>query len=108
MEFLGRDMRFSPLGDPIPFSCHLIGQLANDTGYSTQWNLDSDRAYAYLTWDWVRNDKITDTAGGALNLPYHPPIEPPQDMDGWAQGANPLLLKYKDPPQAAPAPPPIK
>ena len=49
-----RSLKFSPLGDPIPFSAHLIGQLVNNTGYSTQFNLDSDRAFAYLTWDWVR------------------------------------------------------
>ncbi|HEY2751258.1 hypothetical protein [Phenylobacterium sp.] len=109
IEFLAqKDMRFSPLGDPIPFSCHLIGQLANDTGYSTQWNLDSDRAYAYLTWDWIRNGDVTDTAGGVLNLPFHPPLEPPEGMAGWAQGTNPLLLQYKDPPQKAAPPPPIK
>jgi hypothetical protein len=98
MQVLGPGLGVSPLGDPIPFSCHLIGQLANDTGYSTQWNLDSDRAFAYLTWDWIRNDKVTEHAGGALNLPYHPPVEPPEGMDSWAKGANPLRLKYKDPP----------
>ena len=96
----------SPIGDPIPFSCHLIGQLANDTGYSTQWNLDSDRAFAYLTWDWIRNDKVTDHAGGALNLSYHPPVEAPQGAETWAQGINPLLLTYKDPPRQRRAPPP--
>ena len=52
-------MRFSPLGDPVPFSAYLIAQLANDTGYSTQFNLDTDRAYAYLTWDWIRGDAKT-------------------------------------------------
>jgi hypothetical protein len=28
---LGQRLPFSPLGDPIPFSAHLIGQRANDT-----------------------------------------------------------------------------
>src|SRR5262249_22744108 len=65
IEVLGRrGLGFSPLGDPIPFSCHLIRQVANDTGYSTQWNLDSDRAFAYLTWDWIRNGDVTDHGGG--------------------------------------------
>ncbi|HEY2358959.1 MAG TPA: hypothetical protein VGH86_16015 [Phenylobacterium sp.] len=105
IEVLGRrGLGVNPLGDPIPFSCHLIGQLANNTGYSTQWNLDSDRAFAYLTWDWIRNDKATDH--GVLGLPYHPPVEPPQGMDDWAQGANPLLLTYKDPPRRGRKPPP--
>ena len=44
------------LGNPVQFSAYLIGRLANDTGYTTQFNLDSDRAFAYLTWDWIRQD----------------------------------------------------
>ena len=99
-QTLGRaGLGVSPIGDPIPFSCHLIGQLSNDTGYSTQWNLDSDRAFAYLTWDWIREESKTDHAGGSLNLPFHPPVEPPQLMAGWNQGTEPLLLKYKNPPR---------
>ena len=117
---LGREMQVSPLGDPIPFSAHLISQLANDTGYSTQFNLDSDRAFAYLTWDWVRND-INAPGGkgtGILGLTYATPVEPPEGDPGgdplnphanpaWALGNRSLLLKYKDPPNA-PKPQPIK
>lgn len=98
-----RDLRFSPLGDPIPFSCHLIAQLANDTGYSTQFNLDSDRGFAYLTWDWIRSDK---TEHGVLGLNYHPPEVPPENEPGWAQGTDALLLQYKDPPNKPEPPPP--
>jgi hypothetical protein len=101
-------LRFSPLGDPIPFSAHLIGQLANDTGYATQFNLDSDRAFAYLTWDWIRNDPNSEggSATGILGLTYATPVEPPQGAPGWAKGADPLLLKYKDPPPVEGPPPP--
>jgi hypothetical protein len=105
-------LRFSPLGDPIPFSAHLIGQIANDTGYSTQFNLDSDRAFAYLTWDWIRNDPKTEggSATGILGQKYATPKVPPQLAPGWAQAANPLplplLLEYKDRPVVdQPAPP---
>lgn len=111
----GDVLRYSPLGDPIPFSAHLVAQLINDTGYSTQFNLDSDRAFAYLTWDWVRND-INAPDGrntGILGLAYATPKEPPQgEKDAqhpawnWQQGANPLLLRYVDPPALPPAPPP--
>ena len=98
LAVIGRErLGASPIGDCIPFSCHLIGQLANDTGYSTQWNLDSDRAFAYLTWDWIRDVENTDRAGGSLNLPFHPPVVPPQGRDGW-KPSNPVLLTYKDPP----------
>jgi hypothetical protein len=114
---LGPDeLRYSPLGDPIPFSTHLIGQLANETGYSTQFNLDSDRAFAYLTWDWIRGD-ATDT--GILNKTYFTPQEPPQGRhtfglfptsDQWKKGTNPLLVKYKDEHVVPkpPPPPPVK
>jgi hypothetical protein len=105
-------LKFSPLGDPIPFSCHLIGQLANDTGYSTQFNLDSDRAFAYLTWDWIRSDV---TAGGILGLTYAAPEVPPEGApnSAWAEGRDALLLDYKDrpgvpEPPPPPPPPPIK
>jgi hypothetical protein len=102
-HLVGDRLKVSPLGDPIPFSAHLIGQLANDTGYSTQFNLDSDRAFAYLTWDWIRSDA---TDKGILNLPYFTPQEPPEGSDKWAQGTNPLLLKYKDKPGVPKPPPP--
>ena len=102
-------LQFSPLGDPIPFSAYLIGQLANDTGYSTQFNLDSDRAFAYLTWDWIRNDPGPNgkgTATGILGLTYATPVEPPKDAPGWAKGAKPLLLQYKDAHKGLPKPDP--
>jgi hypothetical protein len=108
-------LKYSPLGDPIPFSAHLIGQLANNTGFSTQFNLDSDRAFAYLTWDWVRNDPNTQggTATGILGLTFTTPKEPPEgetdnpagnvnpfatDKSIWRKGTYPLLLQYVDPP----------
>jgi hypothetical protein len=67
-QHLGGRLPISPLGDPIPFSIHLIGQLTNNTGYSTQFNLDSDRGFAYLTWDWIRNnpDKVYKTVAGQV------------------------------------------
>ncbi len=89
----------SPIGDPIPFSAYLIGKLANNTGYATQFNLDSDRAFAYLTWDWVRGDA---KAKGVLDVDYALPEKPPQAAEGWNDthdlvGPNdPLLLTYID------------
>ncbi|MDQ2774032.1 MAG: zinc dependent phospholipase C family protein [Acidobacteriota bacterium] len=104
-----RTLGVSPLGDPIPFSAHLIGQLVNNPDYSTQFNLDSDRAFAYLTWDWIRNDPKAPggSATGIFGLTYATPKEPPREAPGWAKGANALLLEYKDPPdQHQPSPPP--
>jgi hypothetical protein len=98
----------SPLGDPVPFSAYLIGRLVNPTDYQTQFNLDADRAYAYLTWDWIRGDQVG-TAG--MGIKYPRPRVPPEGDDGsfggdaW-DGANtnpsPLQLHYVDPP-----PPPV-
>lgn len=87
----------SPLGTPIPFSAYLIGQLVNPTGYSTQFNLDSDRAFAYLTWDWIR-DEAAPAKQGILQTSYKPPSVPPPDDDAWARGEVALKLKYIDRP----------
>jgi hypothetical protein len=91
------ELQFSPIDDPIPFSAHLIAQLTNETGYSTQFNLDSHWAFAYLTWDWIRDDAVR-PAVGILGLTYAPPKEPPANAPGWALGNNPLLLQYRDKP----------
>jgi hypothetical protein len=96
----------SPLGDPVPFSAYLIGRLANPTGYDTQFNLDSDRAFAYLTWDWIRGDTVSHTdTGFAFDKPNVAPQGEMQDGSSaseWdATGSSRLELHYVD----APAPP---
>lgn len=93
-------IRRSPLGDPVPFSAYLIGQLVNATGYATQFNLDADRAYGYLTWDWIRGNEISKTD---LGFSYALPAAAPWlDRERWKQGAEPMQLRYVDPP-----PPPV-
>jgi hypothetical protein len=87
----------SPLGDPVPFSAYLIGQLANPTGYATQFNLDADRAYAYLTWDWIRGDAKGKTDLGVVyDKPQVAPWLAPHHE--WDHGASPMRLHYVDPP----------
>ncbi|MEP6665164.1 MAG: hypothetical protein ABJA81_01835 [Nocardioidaceae bacterium] len=100
-RFIGKARaRVSPLGDPVPFSAYLIGRLVNPTGYATQFNLDADRAYAYLTWDWIRGEEIGETD---LHFKYPLPVATPwRDTLNWKQGAAPMQLDYVDPP-----PPPI-
>lgn len=86
--------RLSPLGDPVPFSAYLIGRLVQDTNYETQFNLDSDRAYAYLAWDWIRGDVI-DKAG--MGFVYRRPIVAPEGDAKWDLGNKPMQLEYVDP-----------
>jgi hypothetical protein len=86
----------SPLGDPVPFSAYLIGRLVNDTGYETQFNLDADRAYGYLTWDWIRRDDKPPQGRTPMNFPYQLPVIPPWKADGWNPN-TPMQLDYVDP-----------
>jgi len=87
----------SPLGDPVPFSAYLIGRLVNDTGYQTQFNLDADRAYGYLTWDWIRRDDNPPQGRTDMNFPYQLPVIAPWKADGWI-ASKPMRLDYVDPP----------
>lgn len=100
-QYIGKArQRLSPLGDPVPFSAYLIGRIVNPTEYATQFNLDADRAYAYLTWDWNRGDEIGKTDMG---FQYQLPLAAPWlDRDRWKRGAEPMQLHYVDPP-----PPPV-
>jgi hypothetical protein len=96
-QFIGKARaRVSPLGDPVPFSAYLIGRLVNPTGYATQFNLDADRAYAYLTWDWIRGNEVDKTD---LGFQYQLPVAAPwRDTARWKRGAEPMQLHYVDPP----------
>jgi hypothetical protein len=86
----------SPLGDPIPLSIYLIARLANDTGYQTQFNLDSDRAYGYLTWDWIR-DHEDRAENDAFGLDYAAPNEWPLLSEEWDGPGAQMQLEYVDP-----------
>ena len=65
----------NPLGDPIVFSTYLIGQIANNRNYAVSYNLDADRAYGYLCWDWTRSDA---TSCNLRHQSYRLPVVPPE------------------------------
>ena len=90
------DGAVSPLGDPVPFSSYLIGALLNNRSYDTQFNLDSDRAYAYLTWDWVRDHTVPTVPADLPGVTYPPPLTPPQLSPEWAGPHAVLRSRYLD------------
>ncbi len=93
----------SPLGDPIPFTAYLIGRVLNDRGYSAQFNLDSDRAFGYLTWDWAREQDPTQNED--LGFAFRAPQVWPQTAPEWlAHPSEPMRLLYVDKPHVAQVP----
>jgi hypothetical protein len=95
----------SPLGSPVTFSAYLIGQVLNQAGYVTNFNLDSDRAFGYLAWDWDRDQSVNPSPPSldAFGRPFRAPLTPPQlakphtlstDPPGWPGPSVPLRLHY--------------
>lgn len=87
----------NPLGDPVIFSAYLIGQIAANPRFDADFNLDADRGFGYLAWDWVRDPKMT--TGNQRGQPYQVPLT-------WPEGT---VGQWRYPP-AAPAdqdPPPL-
>jgi hypothetical protein len=72
----------NPLGDPIVFSTYLIGQIANNPRFTSSFNLDADRGYGYLCWDWDRiAAQTTETDGRGHHYPS--PVQPPEGAANW-------------------------
>jgi hypothetical protein len=74
------------LGDPVVFSAYLIGQVLNNRRFAASYDLDADRGYGYLCWDWQRKD-----AGTASNLRgqrYPAPNVWPEGKDGKDDSGN--------------------
>lgn len=71
----------NPLGDPIVFSSYLMGQIAGNPRFRSNFNLDADRGFGYLCWDWHRTDAIAQNKRGQ---DYHKPETPPEGtVDEW-------------------------
>lgn len=87
----------NPLGDPIVFSSYLIGQIAGNPKFQSNFNLDADRGFGYLCWDWVRDPNKPTT--NARSQSYNQPVTPPEGTAGqWV---------YPDPTAAGQDPPPL-
>ncbi|MBC7592356.1 MAG: zinc dependent phospholipase C family protein [Kineosporiaceae bacterium] len=72
----------NPLGDPIVFSTYLIGQIANNPRLTSSFNLDADRGYGYLCWDWDRSDAAPTEVDGRQHA-YRSPRQLPEGADAW-------------------------
>ncbi len=85
--------RGNPLGDIVPFSAYLIGRILSPQGYPVDFNLDADRGYGYLCWDWTRNPVYS--AHNYRGQQYVQPTVPPEGatMD---RGANPWAGAWRD------------
>jgi hypothetical protein len=88
----------NPLGDPVVFSGYLIGQIANNPGYLSSFNLDADRGYGYLCWDWLRGTASPDAVptDGQGN-PYPPPVVWPEGAPATAHAQSTEQWPRPDP-----------
>lgn len=52
------------LGDPVDYTAYVVARLTrDDPGDIANFNLDADRGYGYLCWDWVRSEAYMATPG---------------------------------------------
>jgi hypothetical protein len=93
------------LGDPVDYTAYVVARLTrNNPGAIANFNLDADRGYGYLCWDWLRSDQYmatpsawTDKDGKHSMYPpdqrraYHAPLRPGA---GWCD----LDLAVENPP----------
>jgi len=82
----------NPLGDPVVFSSYLIGQIANNPQFLSSFNLDADRGYGYLCWDWIRANVKAGQAGlpqDGENHTFPPPRVWPEGSSNWVR-PNPV------------------
>ncbi|MEO5609640.1 MAG: zinc dependent phospholipase C family protein [Ornithinibacter sp.] len=88
-ESAGSQRRASnALGDVVPFSAYLIGRVLSSGGYPVDFNLDADRGFGYLCWDWTRAPGTS--AKNVRGQTYVQPKVPPEGStrDGGAREWN--------------------
>ena len=75
--------RGETLGDAVDYTGYVVARLTRNNPNVrevTNFNLDSDRGYGYLCWDWLRSRDLrgvpaafrNDADKRAYNLPLHP------------------------------------
>ncbi len=86
----------NPLGDPIVFSSYLIGQIAGGREFHSNFNLDADRGFAYLCWDWIRDPN--NIGQNKRGQPYSKPVTPPEGAVGEWEYAESAPVGQDPPP----------
>jgi len=92
----------SHLGDAVDYAAYVMAQLTRDSpGTIANFNLDADRGYGYLCWDWLRFKDVLAVPsrfkGHADEHTYHAPTHPGA---GWCQDE----VTKADPPHPPPDP----
>ncbi|KAJ6263845.1 hypothetical protein Dda_2417 [Drechslerella dactyloides] len=96
----------NPLGDPIVFSSYLIGQIANNPRFLSNFNLDADRGYGYLCWDWQRGPKPKDQSAptDGRGNEFFPPLTWPEGSEEFKWPWPPVEAYDVNQPRAHPKP----
>jgi hypothetical protein len=89
------------LGDAVDYTSYVVARLTRDnlsTKEITNFNLDSDRGYGYLCWDWVRSKELMGVPAAFKNdadkKAYHLPLHP---GSGWCKNEATGALPPQDP-----------
>jgi hypothetical protein len=91
----------SPIGGPILFSTYLLGQIANNCKFSANFNLDGDRGFAYLCWDWIRGE---DEKDNPRHQKYKAPVTEPEGTAGDTSSSDSWVIPTPIPASENPAP----
>ena len=75
----------NPLGDPIVFSAYLVGQIAHNRRFLSSFNLDADRGYGYLCWDWDRTPRGGSQSQDDRGHAFQDPVAWPEGSDHWVK-----------------------
>ncbi len=98
------------LGDPSDYSAYIIARLTRNTSFVREalpqqafnFNLDADRGYGFLCWDWLRSQTqmaVPKHYSPAVERSYHAPIDA---GFGWDKGEEILVPPPIPPPVAVP------
>jgi hypothetical protein len=75
----------NPLGDPVVFSAYLIGQIGHNQRFLSSFNLDADRGYGYLCWDWDRTAQGGSQSKDKRGHSFQDPLVWPEGSFHWAK-----------------------